>query len=171
MIRNVRAFEGMAGGFDRLVVGGPLLNGTEDIQRTACALLGQVPESRKKDEAVVFMGHGTDHPANALYVAMMVELQKRDSGVFLGTVEGSPDLGDVQKALERKGVKKAFLMPFMAVAGDHARNDLAGDEADSWKSILTGAGINCVPVLRGTGEMDPVVEIWIDHLKAAMDRL
>ena len=134
-------------------------------------LIQQLPASRKKGEAVVLMGHGTDHPANALYVAMMVELRKRDPEVFLGTVEGSPDLEDVQQALKDRGIKKAFLMPFMAVAGDHARNDLAGDEADSWKSILTGAGIECVPVLQGTAEMDPVVEIWIDHLKKAMDQL
>ncbi len=68
-------------------------------------------------------------------------------------------------------IGKAYLMPFMSVAGDHARNDLAGDDAESWKSLLTGAGIQCVPVLRGTAEMDAVVDIWIDHLKTAMDSL
>ncbi len=171
LVRNVRAFSGMTGGFDRLVMGGPLLNGTEDIARVADVLVRGLPDTRKKGEAVVFMGHGTDHPANALYVALMVELEKRDPRVFLGTVEGSPDLDDVMTKLKNKGVGKAYLMPFMAVAGDHARNDLAGDDAESWKSLLTGAGIECVPVLRGTAEMDAVVEIWIDHLKTAMDSL
>ncbi len=58
-------------------------------------------------------------------------------------------------------------MPFMSVAGDHARNDMAGDEPDSWKSILTKAGITCVPVLKGSAEYDNILAIWIDHLKKA----
>jgi len=171
LVRNVHAFSGMSGGFDRLVLGGPLLNSTEDIARVADVLVRGLPDTRKKGEAVVFMGHGTDHPANALYVALMVELEKRDPEVFLGTVEGSPGLQDVMDMMKEKGIRKAYLMPFMAVAGDHARNDLAGDDSESWKSLLTGAGIQCVPVLRGTAEMDAVVNIWIDHLKTAMDSL
>ncbi len=67
-----------------------------------------------------------------------------------------------------KGVKKAYLIPFMSVAGDHARNDMAGDEPDSWKSILTKAGITSVPILKGTAEYDDIVDIWVDHLKGVM---
>ena len=62
-------------------------------------------------------------------------------------------------------------MPFMSVAGDHARNDLAGEEADSWKSVFTRAGIRCVPFLKGTAEFDAVVDIWVDHLRNAMKGL
>ncbi len=64
-----------------------------------------------------------------------------------------------------KGVKKAYLIPLMTVAGDHARNDMSGDKEDSWKSILSKAGITSVPVLKGLAEYDNVVEIWIEHLK------
>ena len=60
-------------------------------------------------------------------------------------------------------------MPFMSVAGDHARNDMAGDEDDSWKSILTKAGIKCVPVLKGSAEFDNIVDIWVDHLELPLE--
>ena len=71
----------------------------------------------------------------------------------------------------KRGIKKAYLMPFMSVAGDHARNDMAGEDEDSWKFILTKAGVDCVPILRGTAEYNDIVDIWIDHLKAALSRL
>ena len=68
-------------------------------------------------------------------------------------------------------VKTAYLMPFMSVAGDHAINDMAGEQDGSWKSILTKAGISCSPVLKGTAEYDEIVEIWVDHLAKAISGL
>ena len=169
--RNARAFAGMANGFEQVAIGGPLLNGTEDIERVSNLLLKHVPKARKKHEAVVFMGHGTDHPANALYVAMMVALQEKDPKVLLGTVEGKPDLEDVLGRLQAQDVRKAYLIPFMAVAGDHARNDLAGEEEDSWKSVFTARGIDSEPVLVGTGEIDDFAAMWVDHLRMAVQQL
>ncbi len=170
LVRNVQAFAGMSGGFDRLVTGGPLLNGRGDIVRVADLLLQAQPAGRAPGDALVLMGHGTDHPANALYVSLAVELQKRDPNVFVGTVEGSPRIEDIQTALADRGIEKAYLLPFMAVAGDHARNDLAGDEEDSWKSILSAGGVACVPVLAGTAESDAMVAVWIDHLKRVTEK-
>jgi sirohydrochlorin cobaltochelatase len=72
--------------------------------------------------------------------------------------------------LARK-IKVAYLMPFMSVAGDHAINDMAGEDEDSWESILTKAGIRCLPVLKGTAEYDEIVDIWVDHLKEVMSHL
>ncbi len=168
--RNVQAFSGMVPGFNKVMVGGPLLNGQEDIERVADALLEKQPKGRKKNEAIVFMGHGTDHPANALYVALAVELRKRDSNVFLGTVHGIPSIEEIRDVLSERKIRKAFLVPFMAVAGDHAVNDMAGDDDDSWKSTLTAAGIECVSVLRGTAELDSIVKVWVDHLRIAAGR-
>jgi len=91
--------------------------------------------------------------------------------VFIGTVEGAPSREDVLAELGKNNVKKAYLMPFLAVAGDHAKNDLAGDEPDSWKSVMTGAGIAVTPVLKGTGDNAPLADIWIGHLKDAFERL
>lgn len=169
LTRNVQAFTGMARGFDKLMVGGPLLNGQKDLERVADVLLNSLPEGRKPEEAVVLMGHGTDHPANALYAALWIELRKRDPNVFLGTVEGNPGIEEIRDMLSEGKTRKAYLVPFMAVAGDHARNDMAGDDEDSWASILSAAGIECVPVLRGTAELDPMVEVWVDHLRVAME--
>ncbi|MFO7785845.1 MAG: sirohydrochlorin cobaltochelatase [Thermodesulfobacteriota bacterium] len=169
LTRNVQAFAGMARGFDKLMLGGPLLNGQQDIERVADVLLSEQPKGRKQDEAIIFMGHGTDHPANALYFALAVELRKRDPNVFLGTVQGNPGIEEIRDMLSERKTRKAYLVPFMAVAGDHAGNDMAGAEEDSWKSILTAAGIECVPVLRGTAELDPMVEVWTDHLRIAVE--
>jgi sirohydrochlorin cobaltochelatase len=94
-----------------------------------------------------------------------------DKLALVGTVEGSPSLDDVLAELEAKDVKKAYLLPLMAVAGDHARNDMAGDEEDSWKSVLNSKGIEPVSVLAGVAESDAVVDIWIGHLKDALSRL
>lgn len=160
--RTVGSFKTM-GGFRKIILGYPMLATQQDMERTVDAILANIPKARKKDEAVVLMGHGTHHPANAFYAALMFQLQLRDSNIFVGTVEGYPEIGDIQELLQKNKIKKAYLMPFMSVAGDHAKNDMAGPEEDSWKSILTKAGIQCVPVLKGTAEYDQFVSIWVDH--------
>jgi len=165
--RTVGAFHAM-GGLDRIILAYPLLATQEDMERAVDALLENVPKERKKDEAVVLMGHGTHHPSNAFYAALMFQVHLKDPNIFIGTVEGYPEVDLIKDLMLKKGIKKAYLMPFMAVAGDHAKNDMAGDEDDSWKSILTKAGFECVPVLKGTAEFDNFVRIWVDHLKGPL---
>lgn len=166
--RNAQAFGNIAGGFDRILVGYPLLGTDEDLTRARDAIIQHIPKERLKNEAVVLMGHGTPHPSNAFYAAMMFHFQQKDPNIFVGTVEGAPEIDDVKAMLLKKKIKKAYLMPFMSVAGDHARNDMAGEEKDSWKSILTAAGIECISILKGTAEYDEIVAIWVDHLKTIM---
>ncbi|MCP4338468.1 MAG: sirohydrochlorin cobaltochelatase [Desulfobulbaceae bacterium] len=161
--RVVDSFNTM-GAFDSIILGYPMLATQEDMARTVDAILATIPKERKKEDAVVLMGHGTHHPANAFYAALMFQLQLKDPNIYLGTVEGYPDLDTVLTLLKKNKVQKAYLMPFMSVAGDHAKNDMAGDEDDSWKSIITKAGIKCVPILKGTAEFDQFVDIWVDHL-------
>ena len=165
--RTVGAFK-LMGGFQRIILGYPLLATQKDMQRSVDAILKAIPPERKKTEAVVLMGHGTHHPSNAFYAALMFQLQLGDPNIFVGTVEGYPGVDLIQELLLKKKIKKAYLMPFMSVAGDHALNDMAGDEDDSWKSILTKAGIQCVPILKGTAEYDDFVQIWVDHLRGAL---
>lgn len=159
----VGSFQSM-GGFESVILGYPLMATQKDMERTVDAILTTIPKERKKEEAVVLMGHGTHHPANAFYAALMFQLQLKDPNVYIGTVEGYPDLDTVLGLLKKNKVKKAYLLPFMSVAGDHAKNDMAGDDDDSWKSIITKTGIECIPVLKGTAEFDQFVDIWIDHL-------
>jgi len=161
--RTVSAFK-MMGGFEKIILGYPLLATQKDMERAVDAILENVPKERKKDEAVVLMGHGTHHPSNAFYAALMFQVQLKDPNIFIGTVEGYPEVDLIKELMLKKGIKKAYLMPFMSVAGDHAKNDMAGDEDDSWKSIFTKAGFECVPVLKGTAEFDNFVQIWVDHL-------
>lgn len=171
LVRTARAFEGLPKGVREVVVTNPLLGGPRDLEAAAAALMSMVPMDRGKDEAVVFMGHGTRHPGNVYYPAMQYYLWRHDRLAFVATVEGSPSLNDVSAELEAAGVKKAHLVPLMTVAGDHARNDMAGNEEDSLKSVLESRGIETAAVLRGAGEYDAVVDIWIGHLKSALDRL
>jgi sirohydrochlorin cobaltochelatase len=165
--RTVGSFKGM-GGFQKIILGYPLLSTQADMERSVEASMSMIPKKRKKNEAVVLMGHGTHHPANAFYAALMFQLQLKDPNIFVGTVEGYPELDLIKELLLKKKIKKAWLLPFMSVAGDHAKNDMAGDEDDSWKSVLTKAGVDVVPVLKGTAEFDGFVDIWVDHIQGPL---
>ncbi|MFN2437367.1 MAG: sirohydrochlorin cobaltochelatase [Desulfotignum sp.] len=166
--RVVGAFKSM-GDFESIVLGYPLLATQADMEKTVDALFDMIPADRKKQDAVVFMGHGTHHPSNAFYAALMFQAQQRDPLVFIGGVEGYPEIDDIQSWLAEKKIKTAWLLPFMSVAGDHAKNDMAGDEADSWKSILSESGIQCRTVMKGTAEYDSFVAIWLSHLENALN--
>lgn len=156
------------GRFDRLTVGVPLLTAAEDYLDLGKALMEILPP-RSEDRAVIYMGHGSEHQANSAYALMEYafhDLGRRD--IIVGTVEGYPDFAAVLRRLkERPGVKEVELRPLMTVAGDHAKNDLAGDEDDSWKNVLEGLGyrVNCV--LTGLGEYPQVRELFVAHAKRA----
>ena len=166
---NAQLFEGMSGGIKTVRTGYPLLVDNQSMDAVLDAVFTQiVPKERKPEDAVVLMGHGTHHPSDAIYSAMMYKAQEKDANCFVGTVEGFPTFDEVLKKLQAKGVKKAYLIPLMTVAGDHTINDMAGDEPDSWKSQLTKAGIESVPVMQGLAEYDAIVDIWVKRLKTSM---
>lgn len=166
--RNAHLFGDMADGFQRILVSRPLLASRDDYERVAKALLAEIPKSRKPEDAIVFMGHGSEHhPADDAYAAMNYWMSKMAPNTYVGTVEGQPRLEDFLPELKKKGVKKVYLIPFMSVAGDHARNDMCGDEDDSWKKILEKNGMKVECILKGTAEIPAVVDVWVDHLKKA----
>lgn len=168
LYRNVHLFGQMDGGFDQVLVARPLLSSRDDMVRAARALLKHLPADRKPGDAVLLMGHGSEkHPADALYLAMNQVFQEMDPHAYLCTVEGYPTLEDVLPKLKEGKIQKVYLVPFMAVAGDHALNDMAGNEPDSWKSVLAKNGVHSEPILKGTIENPEIVDIWMDHLKAA----
>jgi sirohydrochlorin cobaltochelatase len=167
LLSIVKGFEAMSGGFEKILVGYPLLATSHDLEEVRDAMLANIPDERKADEAVILMGHGTHHPSNAFYQAMAYEFQRKDPNVYMGTVEAEPSLNDIMVDLKARGTEKAWLMPFMSVAGDHVLNDMAGDDPESWKSILTKEGIEPKPVLKGTAEFDNIVDIYVNHLKKA----
>ncbi len=168
---NARLFEDMSGGIKAVRTGYPLLMDNQSMDAVLDAVFAQIiPKDRKPEDAVVLMGHGTHHASDAIYSAMMYKAQEKDANCFVGTVEGFPTFDEVLAKLQAKGVKKAYLIPLMTVAGDHSINDMAGDEPDSWKSQLTNAGIEAVPVMHGLAEFDAIIDIWINRLKTGMER-
>jgi sirohydrochlorin cobaltochelatase len=171
LVKNVQRFADMSKGLRKVIVGYPLMSTSEDVQRVAETFLRTIQVERRKTDAVVFVGHGTHHPANVYYAALNYHVQKLDPNVFVGTVEGWPEIDDITSDLKNNRIKTAYLMPFMTVAGDHARNDMAGLGENSWKSILEKEGINCVVVLKGTAEFQEFVDIWVDHLRTAFEHL
>jgi sirohydrochlorin cobaltochelatase len=169
---NAQLFSRMTGGFERVAVARPLLSSHEDMVQVTAALLKKVPASRKPDDIVIFMGHGSEkHPSDAIYAAMSYLFEGLDPNVFVATVGGYPSLADLLPKITERKARKAYLIPLMAVAGDHARNDMAGDGPDSWKSILTGKGLACEAVLSGMAEYPEVVEVWLRHLREVFAEL
>ncbi len=162
---NCRLFGQMCGGFRQVMMGLPLLGTGDDMEKAAAALLSAVPRERTPREAVIFMGHGSPHPANACYTALMYHLQQTDAGIFVGTMSGRPGIIDICARLQKEKITSAYLLPCLAVVGNHTLKDMAGDNEISWKSILEKHGISCKPVLKGLAEYDAIVDIWVDHLK------
>ncbi|WP_320041826.1 sirohydrochlorin cobaltochelatase [uncultured Desulfobacter sp.] len=165
---TVNGFKTMPNGFDKLILGFPMLGTQDTVAKAVDAVIATLPKARKANEAVVLMGHGTHHPGNVYYAAMNWQLQQKDPNIIMGTVEGYPELGDVIAWLKTKKSGKVWLMPFMSVAGDHAKNDMAGDEENSWKSQLTKVGFSCETVLKGTAEYDAFADIWVSQLSNVM---
>ena len=155
--------------FEVMAVGAPLLTAHEDYEAVIDALLSDNENAGSADTALVYMGHGTHHFANATYSQLEAMMHAEGyENAFVGTVEGFQTLEVVQAQAAAYGAKKIVLMPLMVVAGDHASNDMAGDEEDSWKVILTNAGFEVECVLEGLGQNEGVRAVYIDHIKAAM---
>lgn len=165
-VAEVNAF---ADQFEALAIGAPLLYTAEDYDATIDAVMAEIPEVGDEETAIVFMGHGTEHYANATY--SMLEKKMHSMGyvnAFVGTVEGFPTLEDVIASLNAYGAKKVVLYPFMIVAGDHANNDMAGDDAGSWKSMLSAAGFEVECRVQGLGQNARVRERIVEHVRVAM---
>lgn len=162
--------QSLAGVFTRLSIGAPLLTDLDDYLATVAAIKTILP-TYVEDEAVILMGHGSNHPANAAYCQLDYVLKEAGlTHVHLATVEGYPSLNSVIRRLDGQQMKKLTLIPFMLVAGDHALNDMAGDEPDSWKSILTAKGYSVDVRLTGLGEVEEIRQIFVDHARKALER-
>ena len=138
------------GKFEVLTLGQPLLAGTEDIKQLAAVMAELYPA--KENRTTVLFGHGTEHFANATYPALQMafHLMGRED-LLVGTVEGWPAFEDVAAQLAASDRKKVHLVPAMLVAGDHAMNDMAGEDEDSWKSRLESLGYEVSCTMQGMG--------------------
>jgi len=167
----VTAFNHMPKNAKVVLLGKPLMYTHEDMLATLNAMSFVLPENIGKDEAIVLMGHGTSHQSNVYYPGFQYYLWQKSPSIFLGTVEGYPELGEIIEKLKAQKIKKVYLQPFMSVAGDHAQNDMIGDDDNSWKSQLEAQGFEVETVLKGLAEYDVIVDVWIKHLKVTFENL
>ena len=131
--------------------------------------------AKEEGTAFVFMGHGTSHTAKISYSQMQTQMEQLGyENVFIGTVEGEPEDTACEAVIEKlknAGYKKVILRPLMVVAGDHANNDMAGDDEDSWKSQFEASGVfdSIDTQIAGLGEIDAIQQLYVAHTQAAID--
>ena len=161
-----------ADSFEQVAVGEPLLTSDDDFNRVMKAIVEATAEYDDGETAICFMGHGTEAASNEVY-GKMQDLLKANGydNYYVGTVEAEPSLEDVLTAVQAGSYKKVVLEPLMIVAGDHANNDMAGDEEDSWKTEFENAGYEVTCILRGLGELPEIQQILVEHAQKAIDSL
>ena len=140
----------------------PLLANGDDLDWMAGVLAGA---AREEGRPLLMMGHGTEHAADETYARLRERLPEH---VFLACVEGAHSLEKALPALERLPGRKLTLAPLMLVAGDHARNDMAGDGEDSWRSVLTARGFDVRTRLQGLGALECVQRRFVEKIRRAM---
>lgn len=143
----------------------------DDVSEFIDAIAKQFPQT-KQGEGIVLMAHGTPQMANAYYSVLQMKLEEKGYGnVVIDTVEGWPNLEWTVEQLKAKKINKVTIMPMMMVAGDHANNDMAGDEPDSHKSILEANGIAVTPYIHGLGENKAIRDVYVNRANEAWDVL
>ncbi len=151
--------------FKEIRVGRPLLYSIADCERTVEVLINRYKEHAGKDNSVVLVGHGTSTPANAIYSQAEYMFGASGAGTFhVATVEGYPTYDTAVAKLKNEGIKSVCLIPFMFVAGDHARNDIDGE----WRERLEKDGFQVTSVIEGLGQIPEIQNIYIEHIKEAM---
>ena len=160
-----------ADAFDQIVLSDPLLTTDDDFKAVAEAIVAATAEYDDGETAICFMGHGTEAESNGVYEKMqkvLTEMGKEN--YYIGTVEAEPSVEDVLAAVQAGNYTKVVLRPLMIVAGDHANNDMAGDDKDSWKSIFEAEGYEVECVLEGLGQLEAVRELILAHANQAVSQ-
>ena len=158
--------------FEKVVLGEPLLTSDEDFAAVEKAITEWTADYDDGETAIVFMGHGTEAESNAVYTKMQDMLTADGyANYYVGTVEAEPALEDVLEKIQAGDYKKVILEPLMIVAGDHANNDMAGDEEGAWKKAFEDAGYEVECLIRGLGENEGIRNLLVEHAQAAIDQV
>lgn len=155
--------------FSSIIFGNPLLTTEEDSDEVIRAVAAEFSYLKEKD-ALILMGHGTTHYANSIYAAL--DYKFKDLGypnIFLGTVEAYPSMESLRRQLKAFAPKRLVLAPFMIVAGDHARHDMAGDDPESWYAQFKKEGYSVDCVLKGLGEYPRIRALFCRHIADAAE--
>ena len=164
ILRQVERFKERGENKDfSIKIGSPLLSGKGSYERVIEAL--SLPED-KPGRGLVYMGHGSSHEADQSYENLERAIRKKGfENVFIGTIEGSKGIDCILKELKEKQIRQVDLKPFLLVAGDHANNDMASDDKDSWKSILERNNIEVTTELKGLGQVKEIQNIFLNKLR------
>jgi len=138
----------------------------DDVEAVCETLAKDAEEARQTGAPLVYIGHGNEHWSTGIYEETEKKMRElyTDIKTFIGVVEGPPTPDDLMSRMKHLESKNIILRPFMIVAGDHATNDMAGPEADSWKSVLTGAGYTVEAKLEGLGSNDEFAALVVHHI-------
>lgn len=154
--------------FSTIRFGTPLLTSMEDNNYIIDAIHHEFSDL-SQDDVLVLMGHGTTHYANAIYAALDYMFKEKGyPNIFLGTVEAYPSMDSLLHMVKEYQPKQVVLAPFMIVAGDHATNDMAGDDPQSWRSQFEAAGFPVKCVLKGLGEYPDIRKLFLQHVGDAI---
>lgn len=172
MLKDVTGrFAGMPKGIRKTATGFPLIHDDKSAERLANVLAASLPPERKKDEAVVFVGHGSHTPSGTLaYPALQAFLWRSDPNLFVGTVEGLLSMEKVLALLREKGVRKAWINPLLAFHGTHVREDIFGGE-NSWKKKFEENGIPCAVMEKTLLARPEAVSMWVENALLALREL
>ncbi len=153
--------------FDKVYLGEPLLSSDEDFDAVIKAITDSCKQYEDGETAICFMGHGTEADSNGVYATLQEKIKEAGYlNYYIGTVEAEPTLEDVMTSMKSNGqYKKVVLRPLMVVAGDHANNDMAGEEEDSWKSVLEREGYEVTSVIEGLGELEAIRDLYAEHVQ------
>ena len=161
-----------ADAFESIAVGEPLVNTDADFAMTAAVLADFAAAYNDGRTAIVFMGHGTEAASNEIYARMQQVMTAAGyENCYIGTVEAEPSLDDVLAMVQAGDYDRVVLRPMMIVAGDHANNDMGGDDEDSWKSVFESAGYEVECVLEGLGQVNVIQQMFVRHAAEAMAKL
>lgn len=153
-----------ADAFESISIGEPLLTSDDDFKTVEEAIVADTADYDDGETAICFMGHGTEADSNGVY-AKLQDMLTEDGyeNYFIGTVEAEPALEDVLAKVKEGEYKRVVLQPLMIVAGDHANNDMAGAEEDSWKSIFEAEGYEVICEVKGLGEIQAIRDLIVSH--------
>lgn len=156
--------------FEKITIADPLLITDDDFEDLIASITAKGITDAQT--ANVFMGHGSPAESNMVYTKLQTLLNDKGfDNYFIGTVEAKPDYDDVLNMIKEGDYKKIVLKPLMVVAGDHAQNDMAGDEEDSWKNMFLSEGYEVECVIEGLAQSQDIRDVYIKHVQNAIDDL
>ena len=158
-----------ADAFQSIAVSTPLLTDDADFSAVAEAMTSELADYDDGETAIVLMGHGTDADSNSVYEKMQGVLSDMGKeNFFIGTVEATPTLDDVLEMVKAGSYKRVVLKPMMVVSGDHANNDMAGDDDDSWRNVFQNEGYEVECILKGLGQNEAIQQLYVEHMDAVL---